>query len=370
MNETILQFGAGNFLRAFVDAFVHEANGQGQEVGRIVVVQSTPGPRAQLLNEQEGRYHVVTRGLVGGQLIDRVDEVASISRALVAAEEWEQVLEVARSPALRWVVSNTTESGFVLDPAEKAPGDGTPRSFAAKLAVVLESRFAAGLEPLTIMPCELFDDNGGCLRQLVLEQAAAWGWSGELVEWIEGGCRWVDSLVDRIVSGYPADHPLAATDRLLAAAEPFRLWVMQGQGDETLLCRHPDMQVVSEVAPYSLRKVRLLNGAHTALVGHVRGMDFTTVRQALADEAVKGWLEELIFKEIIPVVEERVEGARAFAEEGLERFANPFLDHRLADIALHHESKIETRLLPTYREYEERFGRRPPLLHALLEEQH
>src|SRR5262245_61786450 len=166
--ETVLQFGAGNFLRAFADLFLHQANQQGQAVGRVVVVQSTGDARANLLNQQGGRYHVVVRGLEEGRTVDRVEEVASISRALVAASPWADVLGVARSPDLRFVLSNTTEAGYALDPDDTAhpPGGVPPRSFPAKLAAVLHARWQAARPGLTLMPCELLEDNADKLLAL------------------------------------------------------------------------------------------------------------------------------------------------------------------------------------------------------------
>src|SRR5436305_9416876 len=160
--ETVLQFGAGNFLRAFADLFLHQANERGQAVGRAVVVQSTGDARANLLNQRGGRYHVVVRGIEDGRTVDRVEEVASISRALFAASQWPDVLAVARSAELRFVVSNTNEAGYALDPADAAtppPPDAPPRSFPAKLAAVLHACWAAGRPGLTLMPCELLEDN-------------------------------------------------------------------------------------------------------------------------------------------------------------------------------------------------------------------
>src|SRR5215472_6127207 len=165
--ETILQFGAGRFLRAFADLFIHQANEEGQAVGRIVVVQSTGDDRAAALNRQHGRYYVAVRGYEGGTTVDRVETSASISRALVASSQWDEVRALAQSPELRIILSNTTESGYNLDPADK-PNDAPPRSFPAKLLAVLRERFEAGRPGLTIVPCELREHNADLLRGLLL----------------------------------------------------------------------------------------------------------------------------------------------------------------------------------------------------------
>lgn len=364
--ERILQFGGGNFVRAFVDVFVHEANMAGQEVGGVVVVQSTASQRAEQLNAQQGCYHVVTRGLVDGVPMARVQLVESVTRGLVAHTEWDAVLAVACSPDLRLIVSNVTEAGYQLEADDQHDG-GVPNSFPAKLLLLLQARYQAGQPPVTILPCELLDQNGERLLALVLAQAATWGITGPFLTWLQNEVYWLNTLVDRIVSGRPGEHPLLAQDELLTVAEPFALWVIAAKGKERDLFTHPAMHIVDDVAPYSLRKVRILNGAHTALVAKALPLGIETVREAVNDTVVGPWLRRVLFEEIVPTVADRVEGAAAFAEQVLERFANPYLDHKLSAIALHHETKVAVRLLPTYQEYQARFGHKPPLLAEILE---
>lgn len=363
--ETILQFGGGNFLRAFFDVFVHEANEIGQAVGGVVVVQSTNSNRATALNAQQGCYHVVTRGLVNGNPVDEVKAIASVSRGLVAATDWASVLTVARSPDLRLIVSNVTEAGYVLNEKDRLDGLA-PVSFPAKLLCVLKARFEANRPGVTILPCELMDNNATRLQDLVLQQADQWGMSGKFLHWMKTEVFWLNTLVDRIVSGKPSDHPLLAHDGLLTVAEPFSLWVIEGVGKTRDLFSHPAITVVSDAQPYSLRKVRILNGAHSGLVCKALPLGFETVRQAVENQNIGEWLHRVLFEEIVPTVQDRVQNAKGFAEQTLERFANPFLAHRLADIALHHETKVAVRLLPTYREYCERFGKKPSLLKEIL----
>ncbi len=362
--ETILQFGTGKFLRAFADLFVHEVNQQGQASRDIVVLQSTGSGRAAAFNACGGRYRVAVRGLREGRRIDETVEVRSVRRALAAATDWEQVLAVARSGELQAVISNTTEAGYALDAADR-PADAPPRSFPAKLLVLLAHRFEAALSGLTVLPCELLEDNGGRLRELVLEQARRWGWAGARVEWIRDACAWPSTLVDRIVSAPRPDDPLAA-DPLSAVAEPFALWLVEGAAPGAGLAGHPAVRQVERLAPYYLRKVRILNGAHTALVAKARPLGFQTVREAVEDPGIGGWLRELLFEEIVAVLEGRTEEPQQFAEQALERFANPYLDHRLADIALHHDVKLRTRLLPSYEEFCRRFGRTPRRLGEII----
>lgn len=366
-DETVLQFGGGNFLRGFVDAFVHDANATGQNVGRIVVVQSTRSGIADTINRQQGVYHVVTRGLRNGRAVDEVSRIESLSRAFDAQSDWAQVIDIATSQSLNFIVSNTTEAGFALDPAD-TDRSSVPASFPAKLLAVLWARFQAGLrQPIQSLPCELLPKNGDRLRTLVLEQASRWGAPANVVAWLRDGCVWHNSLVDRIVSGKPAEHPLLASDALLTVAEPFALWAIEKQ-PRARLFEHPAIHWVDDTAPIELRKVRVLNGAHTALVCKALPMGIATVREAVNDPEVGAWLRRLLDEEILPTLETRTPGLRAFADSALERFANPFVEHKLSAIALNHEAKLRTRLIPTRDEYVVRFGKRPRLLDELLSE--
>lgn len=366
--ETVLQFGGGNFLRAFADLFIDEANRCEQAVGRIVVVQSTAGRRAALLNEQGGIYHVVMRGLVNGSPIDDVQRVTSVSRGLIAGDEWPAALAIARSLELRLIISNVTEAGYTLEKADATMPDGhqAPHSFPAKLLTVLLARYQAGQPGVTVLPCELLDQNADRLLVLVQEQAVTWQLPDDFLIWLTTEVYWLNTLVDRIVSGKPDTHPLLASDALLTVAEPFALWAIEGAGRERDLFPHPSITVVDDVTRYALRKVRILNGAHTALVCKALPLGIETVREAVDHPEVGPWLRRLLFEEVVPTVAARVDGAETFAEQVLERFANPYLEHKLADIALHHATKVKVRLCSTYTEYEEQHGSPPPILHALL----
>lgn len=370
--EIVLQFGGGNFLRAFADLFIHEANQTDQPVGQIVVVQSTASQRATQLNQQHGRYHVVTRGVIDGCTVDEVKEITSVARGLVASEEWPAVLDVARSPQLRLIISNVTEAGYTLDGADNDldyMGNNAPTAFPAKLLAALYARYQAGQPGVTILPCELLDHNADRLLQLLLEQAANWQIPDEFLTWLQQEVYWLNTLVDRIVGGRPTAHPLLAIDALLTVAEPFALWVIEGAGRERDLFNHLAIAIVDDVEQYALRKVRILNGAHSALVSKALPMGIVTVRDAITHDEIGTWLRRLLFEEIVPTVADRVDGAEEFAKQVLDRFANPFLEHKLADIALHHETKVEVRLLPTYHEYKTQRGYPPQLLHDLLTEQ-
>ncbi|MFN0052710.1 MAG: altronate dehydrogenase [Planctomycetales bacterium] len=364
--ETILQFGAGRFLRAFVDRFVQQANEEGQEVGRVVVVQSTPGQRADLIATQPEGFQVLVRGIDDGQPVERTERVASISRALVAQTQWAQVLEVARCPALRYIVTNATEAGYALEPGD-TPEAAPPRSMPAKLTAVLWQRFQAGGAPLVLLPCELIEGNAARLCELVRSLAREWSLPAAFIEWAGVQCQWLRNLVDCIVTPPPADHPLAASDRLLVSAEPYALWaIARPEGQEPRMFRHPAILIVDDLAPYYLRKVRILNGLHSAMAAKFLPAGFQTVLEVLSDREAHRWLRALCFEEIVPSIAFRVDDVAQFADQTFDRFRNPFLNHRLADILLNHAAKVQVRLQPTRNEYERLFGKPPQKLSEVL----
>ena len=363
----ILQFGAGNFLRAFADLFIDEMNRDpGTAVGKIQVIQSTGTDRAAAINCAGGRYHVAIQGFRTGSVVNETLEVASIERAYHAGTEWAAILELAQDPRLHLILSNTTEAGLALDEADNRFGDLVPASFPAKLLAVLLHRHQAGLPPLWIMPCELLDRNGQKLRDLVLQQANRWEVSGEAVTWLREECRWVNTLVDRIVPGPPKSHPLLGIDPLLLSAEPFAFWAIETDDPESFPLRHPAIVTAPDIAPYTLRKVRLLNGAHSALVCKAPEFGIETVRECVEHPELGPWLERLLFQEVVPVLVDRCDDPEGFARSVLDRFRNPFLEHRLASIALNHDAKVAVRLRPTLEEYREKFGKEPPLLSEIL----
>ena len=361
--ETVLQFGSGRFLRAFADLFIHHGNAEGQAVGRVAIVQSTAtgGGRTDGLNKQEGRYHVAVRGYEAGQVVDRVEACESVSRVIPATTEWAAVLELARSPQLHTILSNTTEAGYTLD-MEDQPGDAVPRSFPAKLVAVLKARFDAGLPGPTVIPCELIEGNATLLRTKVTELAARWHQNADFLKWLADDCVWLHTLVDRIVTGTPADHPMLAADPMLIVAEPFAFFALQDDPRSLFKLKHPAITRTPDVSPYFLRKVRILNAAHTALLIKAVPRGFTIVRDAVNDPELGAWLARLLAEEIVPTLEGRVDSAAQFAGQTVERFKNPFLDHKFADIAMHHADKVAVRLVPTAAEYAAKFGHAPPLL--------
>jgi tagaturonate reductase len=365
--ETILQFGSGRFLRAFADLFIHHGNEQGQNVGRIVVVQSMSDDRADGLNAQQGKYHVVIRGMEDGKVVDRVETCESISRAVHAGSQWDEVLKLSRSPDLKTILSNTTEAGYTLDAGDTADSI-PPKSFPAKLLKVLFARWDSKQPPVTIIPCELIEKNAGILKSVVKKLAMDWKLPTPFSEWLERDCVWLHTLVDRICTGTPKDHPLLATDPMVIVAEPFAFWALEYNPRSQFTLAHPAITYAADVEPYFLRKVRILNAAHTALLIKAVPRGFTIVRDAVNDPELSAWLKQLLFDEIVPTLEGRVDKGAWFAEQTLDRFRNPFLDHKFSDIALHHESKIKVRLVPTRDEYRAKFGKEAKLLTEVIRE--
>lgn len=362
--ETLLQFGTGRFQRAFVDRFIHQANVEGQNIGGVVVVQSTGGEEAAKLNAAKGIYHIAVRGLENGRIVRR-DEVASISRALAAGSQWGEIRTVACSSELRFIISNTTEKGYEHDlnePADQSP----PKSFPAKLTALLRARFEAGKPGVTIIPCELIDNQADQLLAIVLRFAEQWRLSVDFVSWLRRDCVWLNTLVDRIVVGPPADHPLAGKDDLLIMAEPFAFWALQEKPGAFPFATHPAIVRAGDVRPYFLRKVRILNAAHTALVTRARPKGHATVIQAMQDAELAAWLERLLFEEIVPAIRGQVDDADGFARHTLERFRNPFLAHKVEDILKNHADKVRIRLLPTREDYRRTIGGEPRLLNEVL----
>ncbi len=345
-------------MRAFADMFVHQANLDGQNIGSICLVQSTDSERARIFNEQHCRYHVAIRGLQDGERIDTVEEVTAISKALTASNDWPEILKTARSPELKFLFSNTTEAGPALKEGDK-PEDSPPSSFPARLLVLLKERYDAGQGGLAIIPCELLELNADKLLNLVIEQAVLWEWNGMFLDWIQNDCVWLNSLVDRIVTDRPDDYAPFPEDRLLAVGEPYALWAVEQKQTPSPLPRHNAILLTPDVMPYFLRKVRILNGAHQALISKALPKGYQTVLQAVSDPEIMQWLEALLFEEIVPTLEGRVEEPELFARQTLERFSNPYLNHKLSEIAKNHLQKVQIRLGRTRDEYIEKFGKTP-----------
>lgn len=354
----VLQFGEGNFLRAFVDWMLQRAFEAGVFQGRAVAVQPIPEGRAKELNASDCLFTVVARGLRGGKPCEEMELVGSLRRVVRAYGEWEEVLRTARSPDLRLIASNTTEAGIALDPNDRYEDD-PPRSFPAKLTRLLHERYRAlGRDGsgLVVVPCELIDRNGEALRDCVLELCGRWGLEGDFVDWVREECAFCSSLVDRIVTGFPREEAEELFERLgyrdenLVSCELFHLWAIEAPDwvAEEIPLHRAGLNVVfaEDIRPYRERKVRLLNGGHTSSVaaGYLSGLE--TVGEVMEDPVLGGFVRKVVLEEILPTVPGDEGSCRAFALEVLERFKNPYLRHPLLSIALNSTSKMRVRVVP------------------------
>jgi tagaturonate reductase len=369
--EKVVQFGTGAFLRAFVDDFIDRANRAGTFAGRVVMVGSTESGRGDALGAQGGLYTLHTQGLEGGRPAESFTVVGSVSRALPATSRWAEVLACARDPYIELVVSNTTEVGIAHDPAD-TPGPAAPRSFPGKLTAFLYERARAfDYHPdrgLVVLPCELIERNGATLREIVLRLAEAWRFEPAFAEWIEQAVPFCDTLVDRIAPGVPQGVERAAIearlgyrDDLLTSAETYRLWAVQAPAAarRRLPFAASDGRFVltDDIEPYRQRKVRILNGGHTASVPVAFLAGCETVLEMMEHPRLGPFVCDAILAEIVPSLD--AEGAEPFAREVIDRFRNPYLRHRLTDILLQSTSKWRLRLVPSIRRYHEKVGRVP-----------
>ena len=356
MAQPILQFGTSRFLQAHVDLFVSEAlagvPGAGDALGGITVVQTTDradGAARIAALAAGGGYPVRIRGLAGGERIDRTVNCTAVREAWQAGAQW-PALRAAVAGEVRVIVSNTADKGYLLDdrdgPAALAEGSPAPHSFPAKLLVLLFGRWqAAPTAPLTLLPCELVENNGDVLRDVVTGLARQWDLPDGFIEWQRSFCMWGNSLVDRIVS--------EAIEPVGAVAEPYAVWVVERQDRLVLPCRHPSILLTNDLRFYERLKLFLLNAGHTWLADRWLADGLApalTVREAMADPALRAGLEALWADEILPVFAALSPAARVQAEAYLvdvrERFENPFLDHRIADIAQNHAQKKQRRFGP------------------------
>ena len=368
----ILQIGDGNFLRGFADWMIDVANGAGSFNAEVIVAQPLPRGIAGLLNAQQGVYTVLLRGVQDGAVQESRRVVSCVSRALDPYSEWASMLELARDPLLRFVISNTTEAGIAYS-AEALTENVCPQNFPAKVTALLWARYlmlgTSAASGLVFLPCELIEANGEKLRTHVLHYAADWQLPAAFVAWVEAHNVFCNTLVDRIVPGFPAAEAEALSarfgygDPLLVAAEPFHLWVIEGPvalAEEFPLHKAGlDVVWTNDLQPYRTRKVRILNGAHTAsaLAAFSGGLD--TVQQMTEDPVLSGYLKRVMFDEIVPFVPLPEAERMAYAQTIMERFANPYIRHELISIALNSVSKWQVRVLPSLKDYAAQHGEAP-----------
>ncbi|MEH7331683.1 tagaturonate reductase [Neobacillus drentensis] len=362
--EKVLQFGEGNFLRAFVDWQIDVMNKKSLFNGSVVVVQPRGQEKVEKLNQQDGLYTLYLQGLKEGKAVKEHSIITSISRGINLFNQYDQYLELASNPELRFIFSNTTEAGIAFNENDRLE-DRPQKSFPGKLTAFLYHRFIAfqgdRKKGFIIIPCELIDQSGEKLKQIVLKYAEQWNLGEEFIQWIHDANAFCSSLVDRIVPGYPRDtieeitEELGYKDDLVVAGEQYQQWVIEGpQWIREEFPAHLaglNTLVVDDLTPYRTRKVRILNGAHTAMtpVSYLYGID--TVAEAVGHEVVGQFVKELIYDEIIPVLDQPIDELHAFADAVLDRFKNPFIQHFVLSISLNSMSKFKTRDLPTLLDY-------------------
>lgn len=363
--ERVIQFGEGGFLRGFVDWMLQKLNDNTDFNGSVVVVQPIAAGMCDMLEEQNCLYTHIMRGLENGQ--PKVDKqvVDVISRTVKPYEDFNSFLELAKNPDFRFIFSNTTEAGIAYVPEDKLT-DAPPSSYPAKLTALLYERFKAGLGGFLVIPCELIDKNGETLKEIVLKYASDWSLGDDFVNWINSKNHFFNTLVDRIVTGFPKGEKtdLEYEDHMLDTSELFHLWVIEGdtQFQNELPFDKIGLNVIwtkDELEKYRTRKVRILNGAHTSLVPYAMLKGFTTVKECVDNTELNAYLRACIFDEIIPTLDLPEAELKDYAENVLERFSNPFIVHKLSSIALNSVSKFKVRVLPSILEYIKRFHKMP-----------
>jgi len=369
--ERVLQFGEGNFLRGFVDYFFDILNEKQGFNSKVAVVQPIESGLADVVNKQQGLYQLYLRGFENGRELNQRRLISCIGRAIDPYEDFEAFLDTAHNPDMRFIVSNTTEAGIVFD---ESCGfhDRPQRSFPAKLTRLLYERYTAfaNANGYIILSCELIDNNGAELRKCVLNHAETWKLDKDFIHWIDKENIFCSTLVDRIVTGFPMNESERLNlengfiDALLDTAESFGLWVIEGPQtlEKELPFKNAGLPVIftDDHTPYKRRKVRILNGAHTAMVAaaYLYGEDI--VRDCMNNPVLTSFIHKTIFKEIIPTLTLPEEELESFANSVIERFKNPFIDHRLLDISLNSVSKWKARVLPTMIDYYIKYDHLPP----------
>lgn len=361
MKTPIMQFGTSRFLQAHADLFISEAMEKDEALGPITVVQTTgSSERAERLKglAANGGFPVRIRGIEDGQPVDRVRQVTSVRRALSASTDWSEIERIFIEE-VSLVLCNTADRGYDIAGEPQALPSGLPVSFPGKLTVLLHARFAAGGDGLTILPCELISRNGEALRAIVLDLAARWYQGGDFSAWLESKVIFCNTLVDRIVS-----EPLFPAG---AVAEPYALWAIQRVAGQALPCVHPDVVVADDIEPYEKLKLFILNLGHSFLAhrwiegGRKEGL---TVREMLGSEQTRLSLLSLYETEVVPGFARKAmqAEAKAYVSATLQRFDNPFLDHRLSDIAQNHAEKIRRR----FQGFLDWSGAEAPTLQAII----
>ena len=368
----IMQFGEGNFLRAFVEWILQDLNDKGAISADVVVVQPMPLGRVKDIAAQDGLYTLRLEGIDKGERVKKSEIIDVIGDCVNPFTDYEKFLRYGESEDLQIIISNTTEAGIALDTTDT---DFTvcPKSFPGKLLALLKRRYdkfgGAADKGLAIVPCELIDNNGDELYRVLTELAKVNNMDEKFIEWMQTANHFTSTLVDRVVPGYPkAEIPAIREetgyiDNNVVKGEIFHLWVLKKEPfvQKVLPADSTGLNVIfaDDIKPYKQRKVKILNGSHTALVpvAYLCGID--TVGESMADPTIGKYVRDFIFDEVNPTIDLPQDQMTAFANSVIERYRNPFIRHELMSIALNSTTKFKTRLLPTLLDYVRIFGKLP-----------
>jgi len=361
----ILQFGTGNFLRAFFGSMVQDLNDLGNNLN-ICVIQSTSSQSLQELKAQDYEYNLLVAGYKDGKKIEQIRKITCIKDGLRLPDEKEKFLEYATLPQVKWIISNVTEAGMVMK--EEGLFEEFAESFAGRLTQWLFKRFQVLPEAETvILPCELLPKNGDLLKSFVQKHSVNWNLEPEFLEWLDHKCKFFNSLVDRIVPGFPSHLDLKEkeSDAFLVQTEPYCFWAIEGtkkdRTDLPFIDSTAEVVLNENIDIYALRKIRILNGLHTFMAAKGLLNEIETVGDYVRDSARLHELYAFLQQEIFSTLDASLSDLNTYAEQVIDRFKNPFVSHRLADISLNSVAKFKSRLSPIFKIHLEQKGTLPPI---------
>ena len=369
----VLQYGEGNFLRTFVDVYFDTLNKDGVGEYGVNIVKPITFGTLERFAKQNNKYHIILRGMENGQTVENVYKVDSLQQVIDPFNDYETYMALAKDPELKIIVSNTTEAGICFNANDAMDGfDGI--TYPAKLTKFLFERFNAGLDGVYLMPVELIDNNADELKRCVDKYIALWGLPAAFKQWNDEQNFYCNTLVDRIVSGYPRDEKTKAhlteligeTDDLMSIGEPFGLWAVEKKGNIADYIKEGvhniEVVLTDNIGYYKKRKVRVLNGSHTNLVPAGLMLGAVTVYDAMTDEKLSAFVENTLKEEINHYVSSDLDATTVFADSVKDRFLNPFLNHQLLSISLNSISKWRARVLPSFKDYYNDHGEIAPKL--------
>lgn len=364
----VLQYGEGNFLRTFVDVYFDTLNKNGRGSYAVNIVKPITWGTLERFERQNNKYHIVLRGMENGQAVENVYKVDSLENVIDPFTDYENYIAIAKDEELKIIVSNTTEAGICFNAQDKMDAfDGI--TYPAKLTKFLYERFNAGLDGVYLLPVELIDNNANELKKCVDKYIELWNLPEDFKKWNNQNNFYCNTLVDRIVSGYPRDEEtkthleelIGEKDELMSIGEPFGLWAVEKKGEIEKYIKEGvhniEVVLTNDIGYYKKRKVRVLNGSHTNLVPTALMNGAVTVYDCMVDKKLSAFVENTLKDEIIPYVSSDIQATTAFANSVKDRFMNPFLNHQLVSISLNSISKWRARVLPSFKDYYAEHGK-------------